>query len=82
MGRSILQSIHIDWSGNMKLEVKDMSCGGCANAITQAIQTADSSARVSVDVASKVVDVGSALGIERVVAIIEAAGFHPAVLAA
>lgn len=43
----------------MKLEVKDMSCGGCANAITQAIQTADSSARVSVDVASKVVDVGS-----------------------
>ncbi|WP_196050162.1 hypothetical protein [Burkholderia pseudomallei] len=45
----------------MKLEVKDMSCGGCANAITQAIQTADSSARVSV---------------------VEAAGFHPAVLAA
>ncbi|AGK49276.1 MULTISPECIES: heavy-metal-associated domain-containing protein [Burkholderia] len=66
----------------MKLEVKDMSCGGCANAITQAIKAVDASAAVSVDIASKVVEVGSALGVERVVEIIEAAGFHPAVVAA
>ncbi|AHI63771.1 heavy-metal-associated domain-containing protein [Burkholderia thailandensis] len=66
----------------MKLEVKDMSCGGCANAITQAIKAVDSSATVSVDIASKVVDVGSTLGVERMVAIIEAAGFHPSVAAA
>ncbi|MDN7674261.1 heavy-metal-associated domain-containing protein [Burkholderia oklahomensis] len=66
----------------MKLEVKDMSCGGCANAITQAITAVDPSATVSVDVTSKVVEVGSTLGAERVAAIIEAAGFRPAVLTA
>ncbi|AOJ03135.1 MULTISPECIES: heavy-metal-associated domain-containing protein [Burkholderia] len=66
----------------MKFEVKDMSCGGCANAITQAITAVDPSATVSVDVASKVVEVGSTLGAERVAAVIEAAGFHPAVVTA
>ncbi|AOJ70270.1 MULTISPECIES: heavy-metal-associated domain-containing protein [Burkholderia] len=65
----------------MKLEVKDMSCGGCANAITQAITAVDPAATVSVDIASKAVEVGSTLGVERVVAIVETAGFHPVVVA-
>ncbi|AOK28116.1 heavy metal transporter [Burkholderia singularis] len=65
----------------MKLEVKDMSCGGCANAIKQAITAADPAATVAADVESKIVSVGSTLGAERVVEVVEAAGFHPVVVA-
>ena len=65
----------------MKFEVKDMSCGGCANAITQAITQEDAAAKVAIDVAGKVVEVDSTVSQELVMAAIEAAGFHPTVLA-
>ncbi|GJH18099.1 hypothetical protein CBA19CS22_16175 [Caballeronia novacaledonica] len=65
----------------MKFEVKDMSCGGCANAITQAITQEDAAASVAIDVSGKVVEVESAASQERLMAAIEAAGFHPTVLA-
>lgn len=65
----------------MEFEVKDMSCGGCANSITRAVTTADPAAKLDIDVVTKIVKINSALPAERLVAVIEAAGFHPTVAA-
>ncbi|CAE6729606.1 hypothetical protein R70006_02055 [Paraburkholderia domus] len=61
----------------MELEILDMSCGGCANAITRAVTDLDPAARVDVDVPVKIVTVTSTLSPARVIEAIEAAGFHP-----
>ncbi|MFL9964830.1 heavy-metal-associated domain-containing protein [Paraburkholderia sediminicola] len=63
----------------MKFEVKDMSCGGCANSITRAITNVDPAARLDIDVTTKIVKIDSALPLDRLVAVIEEAGFHPTV---
>ncbi|CAE6750536.1 hypothetical protein R75461_02901 [Paraburkholderia nemoris] len=61
----------------MEFQIPDMSCGGCANAITRAVTGLDPEAKLDVDVAVKIVKVASTLPPERVIAAIEAAGFHP-----
>ncbi|MBU9344979.1 heavy-metal-associated domain-containing protein [Burkholderia multivorans] len=66
----------------MEFEVQDMTCGGCASAITRAVTAADPTAKLDIDVAAKIVKVESAQGAERVQAVIEAAGFHPALRSA
>ncbi|MET3817906.1 heavy-metal-associated domain-containing protein [Burkholderia sp. Tr-862] len=66
----------------MEFEVQDMTCGGCANAITRAVTAADPAAKLDIDVAAKIVKVESAQGAERVQSVIEAAGFHPALRSA
>ncbi|PCE31467.1 heavy-metal-associated domain-containing protein [Burkholderia ubonensis] len=66
----------------MEFEVQDMTCGGCANAITRAVTAADPAATLDIDVAAKRVSVQSTQSAERVQSIIEAAGFHPALRAA
>jgi copper chaperone len=48
----------------MEFNIPDMSCGGCANAITRAVTV-------------KIVTVTSTLPPARVIEAIEAAGFHP-----
>jgi len=63
----------------MKFEVKDMSCGGCANSITRAVTDVDPAAKLDIDVTTKIVKIDSALPPERLVAVIEEAGFHPTV---
>ncbi|MFM0412546.1 MULTISPECIES: heavy-metal-associated domain-containing protein [Paraburkholderia] len=63
----------------MEFEVKDMSCGGCANSITRAVTNADPAAKLRIDVTAKIVKIDSALSVEHLVAVIEAAGFHPTV---
>lgn len=63
----------------MKFEVLDMSCGGCANAITRAVNGIDPVAKLNIDVDAKLVTVDSTLAPDRVLAAIEAAGFHPTV---
>ena len=63
----------------MEFEVKDMSCGGCANSITRAVTGADPTAKLDIDIVSKIVKVYSVLPSERLVAVIEAAGYHPTV---
>ncbi|MFM0292177.1 MULTISPECIES: heavy-metal-associated domain-containing protein [Paraburkholderia] len=65
----------------MEFEIKDMSCGGCANLITRAVTSVDPAAKLDIDVTTKVVKIDSALAVERLVAVIEAAGFHPTVRA-
>jgi copper chaperone len=61
----------------MEFEIPDMSCGGCANAITRAVTGLDPAAKLDVDVPVKIVKVASTLPPERVIEAIEAAGFHP-----
>jgi copper chaperone len=63
----------------MQFEVKDMSCGGCANSITRAVISVDPDAKLDFDVTTKVVKIESNLPPERLAAVIEAAGFHPVV---
>lgn len=61
----------------MEFEIPDMSCGGCANAITRAVTELDPVAKLDVDVPVKIVAVTSTLPPERVINAIEAASFHP-----
>ncbi|MFM0572609.1 heavy-metal-associated domain-containing protein [Paraburkholderia caledonica] len=63
----------------MEFEVKDMACGGCANSITRAVNSVDPAATLDIDVTTKVVKIDSALPLDRLVAVIEEAGFHPTV---
>ncbi|MGU7781220.1 heavy-metal-associated domain-containing protein [Burkholderia sp. PU8-34] len=66
----------------MEFEVQDMTCGGCANAITRAVTAADPGAKLDIDVAAKRVTIESTQSAQQVQSIIEAAGFHPALRAA
>jgi copper chaperone len=59
-------------------EVKDMSCGGCASSIAQAVQARDSAASVKVDVARRRVEIsGSVLDPAALAAAIASAGYIP-----
>ncbi|AOJ75748.1 heavy metal transporter [Burkholderia ubonensis] len=66
----------------MEFEVQDMTCGGCANAITRAVTAADPGAKLDIDVSAKTVKVDSTQSAASVQSIIEAAGFHPSLRAA
>ena len=61
----------------MELDVPDMTCGGCANAITRAVDGLDPAAKVDIEVSTKIVKVASALPPAQLIEAIEAAGFHP-----
>lgn len=61
----------------MEFIVSDMTCGGCANAITRAVSAADSAAKLDIDVPMKRVKITSTLAEQQLVEVIEAAGFHP-----
>jgi copper chaperone len=61
----------------MEFSIPDMSCGGCANAITRAVTSLDPAAKFDVDVLAKIVAVTSTLPTARIIEAMEAAGFHP-----
>jgi copper chaperone len=61
----------------MELAIPDMTCGGCANAITRAVTRLDPGAKLDIDIAVKTVEVTSTLPEQRLIEVIEAAGFHP-----
>jgi copper chaperone len=65
----------------MELEVKDMTCGHCAGAITKAVKDVDAQANVDIDVATKTVRIDSTRGVNDFLSAIEEAGFSPAVRA-
>ena len=65
----------------MEFAIPDMSCGGCANAITRAVTRLDPAARLEIDVPVKIVKVTSTLAAERLIEAIEAAGFYPSLRA-
>ena len=59
----------------IELQVENMSCGHCVNAVTKAVQALDPAAQVAVDLAAKKVSVASSAPADKISAAIEDAGY-------
>ena len=57
------------------LKVSGMTCGGCINAVTRAIQAQDPQAQVQADLATQVISLETQLSIELAAQLITDAGF-------
>ncbi len=57
------------------LKVSGMTCGGCINAVTRAIQAQDPQAKVQVDLATQVVSLETSLSLDLAAELITDAGF-------
>ena len=57
------------------LKVSGMTCGGCINAVTRAIQSQDPEAKVQADLASQTVNLETSLSPEQASQLITDAGF-------
>ena len=64
----------------MDFEVKDMTCGHCAAAITKAVKGVDAQAAVNIDIAAKVVHVESTRSVDGFLSAIRDAGYNPTAL--
>ena len=63
---------------NQSFQVQGMSCGHCANAVTQAVKSIDPQAEVKVDLASGQVDVQSQQDHAAIARAIEEEGYKVA----
>lgn len=61
----------------MKFHVEDMTCGGCARAVTAAVKAVDPSARVEADPPTRTVQVESTRPEPEIRAALVQAGFPP-----
>ena len=61
----------------IQFQVDDMSCGHCANAIYQAVELADSKAKVEVDLGSHLVKIDGEVDPLKMEQAIREAGFTP-----
>ena len=59
----------------LSLKVSGMTCGGCINAVTRAIQAQDPQAKIQVDLASQIVNLETSLSEEKAAELIPDAGF-------
>ena len=59
----------------MEFDIPDMSCGHCANAITQALKQLDASARISIDLPAKKVTVQTTEDRQAVADVLTEAGY-------
>jgi copper chaperone len=59
----------------LNFQVSGMTCGGCVNAVTRAIQSQDSQAQVTVDLTKQHIELNTKLSIEQARELIEEAGF-------
>lgn len=57
------------------LKVSGMTCGGCINAVTRAVQSQDPQARVQADLATQTVNLETSLSLEQASQLITDAGF-------
>ncbi|MBU3601573.1 heavy-metal-associated domain-containing protein [Polynucleobacter sp. AM-25C3] len=57
------------------LKVSGMTCGGCINAVTRAVQAQDPQAKVQADLATQVVSLETSLSPELAAKLITDAGF-------
>lgn len=57
------------------LRVSGMTCGGCINAVTRAIQARDPQAQVQADLATQLVTLETTLSLELASGLITEAGF-------
>ena len=59
----------------LSLKVSGMTCGGCVNAVTRAIQAQDPTADVQVDLTTQIVSLETSLTAEKAVQLLAEAGF-------
>lgn len=59
----------------LSLKVSGMTCGGCINAVTRAIQSQDPQAKVQADLATQTVTLETTLSPEQAGLLITEAGF-------
>jgi len=59
----------------LSLKVSGMTCGGCINAVTRAIQSEDPQAKVQADLATQIVDLETTLSAEQASQLLSDAGF-------
>jgi len=59
----------------LSLKVFGMTCGGCINAVTRAIQSEDPQAKVQADLATQIVDLETTLSAEQASQLLSDAGF-------
>jgi copper chaperone len=57
------------------LKVSEMTCGGCINAVTRAVQNQDPQAKVSADLTTQIVTLQTSLSPEVASQLITDAGF-------
>lgn len=57
------------------LIVEEMTCGGCASAVTRAVQRIDSAAKVDVNLQTKQVKIDSKQPVDKLIEVIADAGF-------
>ncbi len=58
-----------------QLQVENMSCGHCVNAVTKAVQSVDPQAQVQIELEQKSVTVGTDKSLEAIRAAIVEAGY-------
>ena len=59
----------------LTLKVSGMTCGGCINAVTRAIQAQDPQAKVQADLATQIVSLETSLSAAQASELITDAGF-------
>ena len=59
----------------LTLKVSGMTCGGCINAVTRAIQAEDPLAKVQADLATQIIHLETSLPVELASQLITDAGF-------
>lgn len=65
----------------MELEIKDMTCGHCAGAVTKAVKEVDATAQVTVDLETRSVHIESSHEAGDFLPAIQEAGYSPYVRA-
>lgn len=60
----------------IRFKVANMSCGGCARAVTAALRGADPDAEISADLGRREVTVASTAGAEGLASALRRAGFE------
>ncbi|MGD9894397.1 MAG: heavy-metal-associated domain-containing protein [Lautropia sp.] len=61
----------------MQLHLDDMTCGGCARAVTKAIKAVDPDAGITTNPSTRLVEVQSSVPREQIVTALREAGFPP-----
>ncbi len=69
------KQIHFKRVDMLSLKVSGMTCGGCINAVTRAIQSQDPSAKVQADLATQTVSLETTLSQAQASQLITDAGF-------
>ena len=65
-----------------QLKVKDMTCGHCANRITQAVKAIDASAVLDIDLEQKQVGITSTHSLTEITIAMTEAGYPPQTITA